>query len=120
MFPFSAILYIITYCVEKVKGRIDYAPADISFASFLVVNDAIYWSPLSIFSSYKADIKSTYDVSVMIYRDIITDLIGLMNTHTASIDQLVNSIDENELNKALEDQNESFSELLELEAKFCK
>lgn len=28
--------------------------------------------------------------------------------------------DENELNKALEDQNESFSELLELEAKFCK
>lgn len=28
--------------------------------------------------------------------------------------------DENELNKALEDQNESFSDLLELEAKFCK
>ena len=28
--------------------------------------------------------------------------------------------DENELNKALEEQNESFSELLELEAKFCK
>lgn len=28
--------------------------------------------------------------------------------------------DENELNKALEDQNESFSDLLDLEAKFCK
>ena len=28
--------------------------------------------------------------------------------------------DDNELNKALEEQNESFSDLLELEAKFCK
>lgn len=45
------------------------------------------------------DIESTYDVSVMMYRDIITDLVGLMNTYTASIDQLVNSIDEEELNK---------------------
>ena len=28
--------------------------------------------------------------------------------------------DDNELNKALEEQNDSFSDLLELEAKFCK
>ena len=28
--------------------------------------------------------------------------------------------DDNELNKALEDQNDSFSDPLELEAKFCK
>lgn len=45
------------------------------------------------------DIESTYDVSVMMYRDIITDLVGLMNTITSSLDQLVNSIDEDELNK---------------------
>ena len=28
--------------------------------------------------------------------------------------------DDNELNKALEEQNDNFSDLLELEAKFCK
>lgn len=45
----------------------------------------------------KTDIQSTYNVSVMMYRDIITDLVGLMNTNTASIDQLVNSLTTDEL-----------------------
>ena len=60
------------------------------------------------------DIKSTYDVSVMIYRDIVTDLIGLMNTHTSAIDQLVNSIDETELNKL----NNVFTTITDSEDKF--
>lgn len=60
------------------------------------------------------DIKSTYDVSVVLYRDIITDLVGLMNTNTASIDQLVNSIDEDELNKL----NAVFTTITDVEDKF--
>ena len=38
--------------MKKVKGRTDYAPTDISLESFFVVNESIYWLPLSIFSSY--------------------------------------------------------------------
>ena len=60
------------------------------------------------------DIQSTYDVSVMMYRDIITDLVGLMNTNTASIDQLVNSIDEAELNRL----NNTFTTITDVEDKF--
>lgn len=60
------------------------------------------------------DIQSIYNVSVMMYRDIITDLIGLMNTNTASIDQLVNSIDEAELNKL----NKTFNTITDVEDKF--
>lgn len=62
----------------------------------------------------KTDIQSTYDVSVMMYRDIITDLIGLMNSNSASIDTLVNSIDENELNKL----NGTFTTITDVEDKF--
>lgn len=60
------------------------------------------------------DIQSTYDVSVMMYRDIITDLVGLMNTNTAVIDQIVNSIDETELNKL----NSTFNTITDVENKF--
>lgn len=60
------------------------------------------------------DIQTTYNVSVMMYRDIITDLIGLMNTNTASIDQLVNSIDEEELNRL----NNVFTTITDVEDKF--
>lgn len=60
------------------------------------------------------DIKSTYDVSVMMYRDIITDLVGLMNTNESAIDRLVNSIDEVELNKL----NNVFTTITDSEDKF--
>lgn len=78
-----------------------------------VPNDKIY-NISSDCVRITTDIKSTYDVSVMIYRDIITDLVGLMNTHTASIDQLVNSIDEIELNKL----NNVFTTITDVEDKF--
>lgn len=78
-----------------------------------VPNDKIY-NISSDCVRITTDIQSTYDVSVMIYRDIITDLVGLLNTHTASIDQLVNSIDENELNRL----NNVYTTITDSEEKF--
>ena len=78
-----------------------------------VPNDKIY-NISSDCVRITTDIKSTYDVSVMMYRDIITDLVGLMNTNTASIDQLVNSIDEQELNKL----NATFNTITDTEEHF--
>ena len=48
------------------------------------------------------------------YRDIITDLVGLLNTNTASIDQLVNSIDVEEINRL----NGTYSTITDVEDKF--
>lgn len=78
-----------------------------------VPNDYIY-NISSDCIRIKTDIQSTYDVSVMMYRDIITDLVDLMNTNTASIDRLVNSIDENELNML----NGTFTTITDVEDKF--
>lgn len=78
-----------------------------------VPNDYIY-NISSDCVRIKVDIQSTYDVSVMMYRDIITDLVGLMNTNTASIDLLVNSIDEAELNRL----NGTFATITDVEDKF--
>lgn len=60
------------------------------------------------------DIQSTYNISVMMYRDIITDLVGLMNTNTSVIDQIVNSIDEDELNRL----NGTYSTITDVEDRF--
>ena len=78
-----------------------------------VPNDYIY-NISSDCVRIKTDIQSTYDVSVMMYRDIITDLVGLMNTNTASIDKLVNSLTEEELNKL----NATFDTITDVEEKF--
>lgn len=78
-----------------------------------VPNDQIY-NISSDCVRITTDIQSTYDVSVMMYRDIITDLIGLMNTNTSSIDQLVNSINESELNRL----NKTFTTITDVEDKF--
>lgn len=78
-----------------------------------VPNDQIY-NISSDCVRITTDIQSTYDVSVMMYRDIITDLVGLMNTNTASIDQLVNSIDQSELNRL----NNTFTTITDVEDKF--
>ena len=78
-----------------------------------VPNDQIY-NISSDCVRVTTDIKSTYDVSVVMYRDIITDLIGLMNTSSPSIDRLVNSIDEDELNK----MNNVFTTITDSEDKF--
>ena len=60
------------------------------------------------------DIQSTYDVSVMLYRDTITELVGLMNTYSSSIDSLKSSIDEAELNNL----NNTFSTITDVEEQF--
>ena len=78
-----------------------------------VPNDYIY-NISSDCIRIKTDIESTYDVSVVMYRDIITDLVGLMNTNTSAIDQLVNSIDEDELNRL----NGTFATITDVEEKF--
>lgn len=78
-----------------------------------VPNDQIY-NISSDCVRITTDIQSTYDVSVMMYRDIITDLVGLMNTNTAVIDQIVNSITENELNRL----NSTFNTITDVEDKF--
>lgn len=59
------------------------------------------------------DIQSTYNVSVMLYRDTITDLISLLHIKS-SMDKLVNSIDETELNNL----NGTFSTIENVEDKF--
>lgn len=78
-----------------------------------VPNDYIY-NISSDCVRIKTDIQSTYDVSVMMYRDIITDLVGLMNTNTSSIDKLVNSITEEELNKL----NGTYTTITDVEDRF--
>ena len=78
-----------------------------------VPNDQIY-NISSDCVRVTTDIKSTYDVSVVMYRDIITDLVGLMNTSSPSIDRLVNSIDEDELNR----MNNVFTTITDSEDKF--
>lgn len=78
-----------------------------------VPNDYIY-NISSDCVRIKTDIQSTYDVSVMMYRNIITDLVGLMNTNTSAIDQLVNSITEEEINKL----NGTFTTITDVEDKF--
>lgn len=78
-----------------------------------VPNDQIY-NISSDCVRITTDIQSTYDVSVMMYRDIITDLVGLMNTNTASIDELVNSIDQAELDRL----NGTFTTITDVEDKF--
>ena len=59
------------------------------------------------------DIQSTYNVSVMLYRDTITDLISLLHIES-SMDKLVNSISEEELNKL----NGTFSTITDVEDRF--
>lgn len=78
-----------------------------------VPNDQIY-NISSDCVRITTDINSTYDVSVMMYRDTITDLVNLMNENESSIDRLVNSIDENELNKL----NNVFTTITDSEDKF--
>ena len=78
-----------------------------------VPNDQIY-NISSDCVRITTDIQSTYNVSVMMYRDIITDLVGLMNTNTAAIDQLVNSISESELNRL----NSTFTTITDVEDRF--